>query len=223
MDRRRFFREGLRELLKPVSKAVEPIERVVHELGRLEPDVPPTPVTPPPSAVPSGAVPRGWQPTLEMTWLRPPGALQEDQFLSTCSRCSKCVEVCPVQCIKIDPERSIASGAPYIDVDSMPCVLCTGLECMHHCPSGALLPTPQNDIDMGTAVWHQHLCVRAHGEECTMCVDHCPVGSTALELIDDHIIVHEAGCVGCGVCQNNCPTNPKSITVTPKALRFSPG
>jgi ferredoxin-type protein NapG len=127
--------------------------------------------------------------------------------------------VCPAQCIKIDPDGTRASGAPYIEVDAMPCVLCTGLECMHHCPSGALLPVPLEKIDMGTAVWHEQLCVRSHGEPCTMCVDHCPMGSAALELIDDRVVVHEAGCVGCGVCQNNCPTDPKSITVTPRALR----
>jgi ferredoxin-type protein NapG len=224
MDRRRFFREGLRELLRPVAKAVEPIHRVATELGNLEPEPPPvlpapqppmtqgrasfydTPATPSAPSAGSGA-----------NLLRPPGALPEAQFLDTCSRCAKCVEVCPVQCIKIDPE--IAGGAPYIDADTMPCVLCTGLECMHHCPTGALLPTPLADIDMGTAVWHEYQCVRSHGEGCTMCVDHCPVGSAALELVGDRVVVHEDACSGCGVCQNNCPTDPKSITVTPRAVR----
>jgi NAD-dependent dihydropyrimidine dehydrogenase PreA subunit len=46
-----------------------------------------------------------------------------------------------------------------------------------------------------------------------------PVGSTALEILYGQVVVHEDGCVGCGVCQNNCPTEPKSITVTPRALR----
>jgi ferredoxin-type protein NapG len=86
-------------------------------------------------------------------------------------------------------------------------------------PDGRARPHRLADIDMGTAVWHEHLCVRAHGEQCTMCVDHCPVGPAALEVVNDRILVHEDGCVGCGVCQNNCPTDPKSITVTPRALR----
>jgi ferredoxin-type protein NapG len=211
MDRRRFFREGLRELLRPMSRAVEPIERVAKELGNLDPQ-------PAPGLDPyvSPLAPR---PIDQSKLLRPPGALPEEQFVETCSRCAKCVEVCPAQCIKIDPERTIARGAPYIDVNTMPCVLCTGLECMHHCPTGALVPTPLEAIDMGTAVWHEHLCVRSHGEECTMCVDHCPVGPAALELVDNRIVVHEDGCTGCGVCQNNCPTDPKSITVTPRLLR----
>ena len=62
------------------------------------------------------------------------------------------------------------------------------------------MPTAINAIDMGTAKWHEHLCVRAHGEECTMCVDHCPVGPAALELINDRVTVHTESCVGCGLC-----------------------
>jgi MauM/NapG family ferredoxin protein len=221
MDRRRFFREGLRELLRPMSKAVEPLHRVADELGKLESigatehhdlaDAPPPPAMQSDSHAVGDA------------WLRPPGALQENLFLETCSRCAKCVEVCPAQCIKLDPERTVAGGAPYIDVDTMPCVLCTGLECMHYCPTGALARTPLHDIDMGTAVWHEERCVRSHGEPCTMCVDHCPLGTTALELANDRIVVHEDGCTGCGVCQNNCPTTPKSITVTPVRFRDAAG
>jgi MauM/NapG family ferredoxin protein len=231
MDRRRFFREGLRELLRPVSRAVEPIHRVAEELGKLEPDVPPPPPLPPPAGVvayqPPAAAPAPCEaPSVSppAAWLRPPGALADDErFTGACSRCGKCAEVCPAQCIKIDETRSIANGAPYIDPDAMPCILCTGLECMHTCPSGALLPTPLQDIDMGTARWHEPLCLRTHGEPCTMCVDHCPVGGVALELVDNRIVVHEDGCVGCGVCQNNCPTDPKSITVTPRTLRDAAG
>src|SRR5215208_425453 len=36
MDRRRFFREGLRELLKPLSKAAEPIERALKEFETIQ-------------------------------------------------------------------------------------------------------------------------------------------------------------------------------------------
>lgn len=223
MDRRRFFREGLRELLRPIAKVVDPIERVAKELGNLEPILP---KEPPPATVSRGGSSSFYpvdQPAREAQLLRPPGALPEQEFRDRCSRCAKCVEVCPVQCIKLDPDATRANGAPYIEVDAMPCVLCTGLECMHHCPTGALVPTPRDEIDMGTAVWHEQICVRSHGEECTMCVDHCPVGTTALELVDNRIIVHESGCAGCGVCQNNCPTDPKSITVTPRALRDGNG
>jgi ferredoxin-type protein NapG len=215
MDRRRFFREGLRELLRPMSKAVEPIHRVAEELGRLEPDPPPPP--PPPAPHPAHEPAPLQDAGHPSNWLRPPGALAVDeQFTGACSRCGKCAEVCPAQCIKIDATRAVANGAPYIEPDVMPCILCTGLECMHNCPSGALLPTPLDEIDMGTARWHEQVCLRTHGEPCTMCVDHCPIGPAALELVDGRVVVHEAACAGCGVCKNNCPTDPKSITVTPR-------
>jgi ferredoxin-type protein NapG len=58
-------------------------------------------------------------------------------------------------------------------------------------------------------------CKRAHGEDCTICVDKCPSGTKALQLTDHGILVLEEGCTGCGVCQNNCPTSPKAITVSP--------
>jgi ferredoxin-type protein NapG len=106
---------------------------------------------------------------------------------------------------------------PFIDPDEMPCVLCDGLLCMHNCPTTALVPTPLEMIDMGTAEWRAELCVRSHGQDCTICVDRCPVGTRALELRQGAVVVHEEACTGCGVCQNSCPTNPKSIVVTPKS------
>ena len=33
--------------------------------------------------------------------LRPPGALDEKDFLSSCIKCGQCVQVCPVQAIKV--------------------------------------------------------------------------------------------------------------------------
>src|SRR5262249_32665814 len=90
---------------------------------------------------------------------------------------------------------------------------------MHVCPTGALVPTPLADIDMGTAKWREITCVRSHGEDCTICVDRCPLGSAAIELLDGKIYVIEGGCIGCGVCEHACPTTPKSIVVIPKAAR----
>src|SRR4030095_14116375 len=102
--------------------------------------------------------------------LRPPGALPEAEFKSTCDRSGECVRVCPAQCIKIDPTGVRGGGAPYIDANEMPCVVCDGLYCMQVCPSGALVPTMRSAIDMGLAVWHPDTCVRSKGEDCTLCV-----------------------------------------------------
>src|SRR3954453_13340242 len=212
VDRRRFFREGLRELLKPLANAIEPLHEAAKQLERMEQLA---------SAAPSHATPNVPSPRrLPLNvWLRPPGALAEQSFRDTCSRCGECVRVCPAQCIKIDPTGAIGHGAPYIDADEMPCVVCDGLQCMYHCPSGALQPIPLPEIRMGTAVWYPDTCVRSAGEDCTICVDRCPVGSVAIDVVDDRIEVKPLGCIGCGVCQHDCPTSPKSIVVIPIAAK----
>jgi ferredoxin-type protein NapG len=81
------------------------------------------------------------------------------------------------------------------------------------------MPTALGLIDMGTAEWDEMHCARSHGENCTICIDRCPIGSVAIELCDGRIHVIEKGCTGCGVCQQQCPTTPKSIVVIPRAAR----
>ena len=227
MNRRRFFREGLAELLKPLDRVVRPLEELAKQVGKLDDPLhhrapaPPVEVrrapntaayTPPPSAVSDDVD--------DAYWIRPPGARDEQDFLNVCSRCGNCVHACPVNAIKMDYSSKLAGGAPYIDPDVAACVMCDSLGCMTQCPSSALMLVPREEIDIGTAVWNPSLCLRTvTGEPCTMCVDHCPVGTLALEVIDNRIEVHQDHCTGCGACQNNCPTNPKSITVMPKSER----
>jgi ferredoxin-type protein NapG len=210
MDRRRFFREGLRELLKPLANAVQPIEKAIEQLGQLENAVSTT------SGAFANTKPKPRPPD---PWLRPPGSIEEMNFREVCSRCGVCVNVCPAQCIKIDPTGKKGHGAPYIEPDVMPCVVCDGLVCMRACPSGAIVPTALGLLDLGTAEWRADFCVRRHGEDCQICVDQCPIGSVAIRVCEGRIDVIEDGCIGCGVCEHACPTTPKSIVVIPKAAR----
>jgi MauM/NapG family ferredoxin protein len=203
VDRRRFFSHTLRELIRPLADAIEPIEDALRQITDME-DLPGEPD--------ANRIAREYS-------LRPPGALPEKQFFETCSRCAECVRVCPAQCIKLDPTGERGGGLPYIEIDAMPCVVCDGLKCMHACPTGALAPVPLGDIDMGTAVWNEQVCVRKRGEDCTICIDQCPVGSVAIELVGNDVQVHPQGCIGCGVCQFYCPTKPKSIVVIPRSAR----
>jgi ferredoxin-type protein NapG len=199
VNRRGFFRESLRELLRPIAAAVEPIELAARQLSELDRPAPPKPKT--------------------FNLLRPPGALDEEDFTQTCTRSGECIHVCPAKCIQLDPTNKRGGGAAFIDADHMPCVVCDGLYCMQACPSGALVPTPLVEIDMGTAVWNEQTCVRSFGQECMICVEKCPLGTAAIELRAGKINVIESGCIGCGVCQHECPTSPKSIVVTPRHVR----
>lgn len=149
--------------------------------------------------------------------LRPPGAIAESRFNDTCERCGHCVGICPANAIfSLGDDMGDAAGTPVIDPDSAACVVCEGLQCTHVCPSGALMPVMQpSDIRMGMAEVYQSNCVRSEAQECTLCVDRCPLGEAAIRFNDAGPPEVLDGCVGCGVCQLYCPTTPKAIVVQP--------
>lgn len=203
MDRRRFFRAGLRQLLAKVDEATQPVQRFAKEMAKLDG----------PAVEPAGPSKAASRPVTLALPLRPPGALTEEAFLSACTRCGECVKACPVGAIVTD--AAVASGAPYIVAERQPCTLCASLACMPACPTGALTFVPRAQIRMGRAHWGAGKCLRSGGELCTLCVEACPVGTAALDVgADGEIEVHEA-CTGCGVCQWVCPTTPRAIVVTP--------
>jgi len=76
--------------------------------------------------------------------LRPPGAikdpLDEQQFLAACIKCGQCVQVCPVEAIKLaDLLDGFGIGVPYIAARDQACDFsCDGLQCVLACPTGAL-------------------------------------------------------------------------------------
>jgi len=73
--------------------------------------------------------------------LRPPGALDERDFLSSCIKCGQCVQVCPVQAIKLaDLVDGFGVGAPYIDARAQACDFsCDAVQCILACPTGSLV------------------------------------------------------------------------------------
>ena len=76
--------------------------------------------------------------------LRPPGALKtpldEQEFFASCIKCGQCVQVCPVEAIKLaDLIDGFGIGVPYIDARQQACDFsCDGLQCVLACPTGAL-------------------------------------------------------------------------------------
>ncbi len=197
-DRRKFFRALLNRVVEPMAETMErPLERFDQLVNPPPPPPPPTP----------------WRPTL----LRPPGAQTENDFLTICSRSARCVDICPVQAIKVyqsdDPQLS---GTPYIDPELQACVLCKDVPCATACPSGALTPIAVESVRIGLAEWAQELCLRTMGQECNTCIEKCPVGERAIGVhADTYIEVKADGCTGCGVCQSHCPVYPKAIVVKP--------
>jgi len=87
--------------------------------------------------------------------LRPPGALNEKDFLAACIKCGQCVQVCPVEAIKLgDLSDGLGVGVPYIDARNQACDFsCDGLQCVLACPTGALIHEISfaSEVDMGVA------------------------------------------------------------------------
>lgn len=152
--------------------------------------------------------------------LPPPGALPGRAFADACSRCGDCVAACPVTCIRLDADAPGTAGLPYILARQSACIVCESLACMHACPTGALKVVDEIEaIDMGIAMVNHASCLRSHQEEepCEACVTICPMGATALGIDAAGRIEVRPGCIGCGLCEQTCPTEPTSIWVQPRA------
>jgi ferredoxin-type protein NapG len=82
--------------------------------------------------------------------LRPPGALDEKDFLSSCIKCGQCVQVCPVQAIKLaDLIDGFGVGTPHIDARKQACDFsCDVAQCILACPTGALVYQKPKDMSV---------------------------------------------------------------------------
>lgn len=89
-----------------------------------------------------GAALSGWLPLAygRTRRLRPPGALDEKDLLSSCIKCGQCVQVCPVQAIRLaDLVDGFGVGVPYIEAREQACDFsCDAVQCILACPTGAL-------------------------------------------------------------------------------------
>ena len=70
----------------------------------------------------------------------------------------------------------------------------------------------ESSIQIGVAVWHKDNCLANKGEKCDNCARHCPVGAIAMIDYEGKRIptVNAEMCIGCGACENLCPSRPLS-------------
>ena len=163
--------------------------------------------------------------------LRPPGALSEDDFGSTCIRCLRCVDACPNHALTpVSPRDSKAlAGTPTLHMRKAACMLCAGedgdyLKCTEACPSGALQLVRKNEaevrekVHIGLAEIDFDLCYSYNNWSCGACFRACPLAGEAMTIgLWERPTIHPEACVGCGCCERSCIRYPHAIRVKPRA------
>ncbi len=154
---------------------------------------------------------------------RPPGAIQESQFLAGCTRCGDCIATCPHQAIRLAPEsdslisaRQRIAGTPIVDADLQACLMCADFPCIAVCQPGVL--SAANPPIMGTAFITAQLCLAYQHTPCSICSEHCPV-ENVIRLEDGKPVIAQDSCTGCGVCRQVCPAPENAILLMPALAR----
>ena len=153
------------------------------------------------------------------TPLTPPGSLSARHFAQHCTGCQLCVAQCPNDVLR--PSTGLLTMMqPVMSYERGYCrPECN--RCSEVCPTHAIRPiTPEekSSTQIGHAVWVKKNCVvLTDNVECGNCARHCPTGAIQMVPLDpnDELgayipAVNEAKCIGCGACENLCPTRPFS-------------
>lgn len=151
------------------------------------------------------------------TRLTPPGSLSAKHFAQHCTACQLCIAECPNQVLR--PSQDLETlMQPVMQYERGYCrPECT--RCSQLCPTDAIRPITREEKtarQIGHAVWIRKNCVVVtDGVACGNCARHCPTGAiemVPLEDDDERLIpvVNESKCIGCGACENLCPSRPYS-------------
>lgn len=149
----------------------------------------------------------------ERDCFRPPGAGSELDFLTSCTRCGKCVEVCPEGIIRLLPTQSGATkmNTPYLDPNQSPCTFCN--KCIEACPTSALdFSKLSTNSAIGKAFIRIGGCIAYQHVMCDYCVRACPLEG-AINIISEIPIINEEVCNGCGICVSQCISENKGIWI----------
>jgi ferredoxin len=155
--------------------------------------------------------------------LRPPGAVNEDEFLRRCVRCGECMRVCVKNALHPTMLQAGFEGMwtpvliPRIGYCEYNCTLCGSV-----CPSEALRELTQpskRKWRIGTAYFNKDRCLPWNELiNCSVCEEACPVSPKAI-VLDTVTVKSDKGemaevkqprlieerCIGCGICEYVCP------------------
>jgi polyferredoxin len=175
--------------------------------------------------------------------IRPPGSVEESEFLERCIKCDQCINVCPTNVLQ--PSTLMQAGlegmwTPVMDMRIGFCQLNCTL-CSEVCPTGAIQKisldkklglgqfAADGPIRLGTAFFNQGRCLPwAMETPCVVCEEVCPVSPKAIGTYDVQIkrwdgtmvmlnkpYMRPELCIGCGICEHECPVaDEKAVYVT---------
>jgi polyferredoxin/Pyruvate/2-oxoacid:ferredoxin oxidoreductase delta subunit len=155
--------------------------------------------------------------------LRPPGSLEEKEFLARCVKCGECMKVCTTNGLQPTLLEAGLEGiwsptlVPRIGYCEFRCTLCGQV-----CPTGAIKKLTFQEkakVKIGLAMIEKGRCLPwAHATPCIMCEEVCPTPKKAIWF--DKVQVRDRKgkiltlqqprvdlelCIGCGICEAKCP------------------
>ena len=167
-------------------------------------------------------------PSIQDRSLRPPGVLNDGEFLKKCVRCGECIKVCLRSALYPALFQTGIYGVfmpiliPRLGYCEYNCNLCGQV-----CPTGAIPNLPLEEKKksvIGIAVVDKNHCLPyAKKINCIVCEEHCPVPEKAIKfelfrekdyegnsVVLKRPYIADQLCTGCGICENKCPLEGKS-------------
>lgn len=211
MDRREFFKQGIKKIFKAADKITELkekipilIQKTISEEALFKEE-----------NIQENSI--QLQPPKRRNFRNiqfPPGAVKpKKEFVSKCTSCGDCINACPYNTIFPVYEEKYNKNLPYIDVNMNPCFMCFNYPCIQSCRYDALVPFSENQKPkFGQAKLIFENCLNSdENYECNVCERVCPIENVV--TIKNKKPKFSRDCTGCGICVQNCPTFPKAIVV----------
>jgi len=161
--------------------------------------------------------------------IRPPGSVEESDFLRKCIKCDQCINACPTNVLQPATwqEGGIESlWTPVMKFTIGHCQLkCT--MCSEVCPTGAIRRITAEE-KLGKGPYEEQGPIRLGTAFCVVCEEVCPTSPKAIQTKDveakdvyGNIVVLNKPfmvpdlCIGCGICETECPIkDDRAVYVT---------
>lgn len=157
-------------------------------------------------------------------FIRPPGAVPEDEFGARCLGCGECIKACPTNTLQPGGFHDgfgrmyTPKVVPRIAGCEEKCAVCG-----YVCPTQAIRKLSRETkpfVKIGTAVIDRHRCLAwSQNKECLVCDEVCPYNAIVPKVVETTKglfrvpVVYEDLCMGCGMCEQHCPVTDTAAIV----------